>query len=211
MCPIAGYEQASFMQGISMKQIMQAALVVAAFSIGAPSASATTLMAKSDRDMSKEADMIVVGRCIKTRSEWVDKVLVTVATMNVTETLKGDTQKTIEVVLPGGIDTKRKVPVAMTYAGAPTLTPNEQVFLFLTRDAALDNAMTITGFSQGKYNVVADPQGKSIVTRNVSDARFIGGQGMSEGSRERRTLNQFKAEVQGYLKNSGTNTMEKSK
>jgi hypothetical protein len=210
-CPIAGRMRALQSQGTDMKSIMRAVLVAAIITgVCAPPLSATTLLAKSDRDMAKEADMIVVGRCIKTRSEWVGKVLVTVATMDVSETLKGSAKKTIEIVLPGGIDTKRKVPVAMTYAGAPTLTPNEQVFLFLTRDAELDNAMTITGFSQGKYNVVVNPKGKNIVTRNVSDARFIGGQGITEGSRDSRTLNQFKSEVQGYLKNPGRN-MEKSK
>jgi hypothetical protein len=193
-----------------MKKLMRAALIAAVVGVCAPTVSATTVVAKTDREMTKESDMIVLGRCVKTRSEWVDKVLVTVATVDVTETLKGGAAKTIEVVLPGGIDTKRKVPVAMTYAGAPTLIPDEQVLLFLTRDAALDNAMTISGFSQGKYNVVADPKGKSLVTRNMADARLIGGQGITEGSRERRSLSQFKSEVQSYLNNVGRD-MEKKK
>jgi hypothetical protein len=193
-----------------MKKLMRAALIAAVVGVCAPTISATTVVAKTDREMTKESDMIVLGRCVKTRSEWVDKVLVTVATVDVTETLKGGSTKTIEVVLPGGIDTKRKVPVAMTYAGAPTLIPDEQVLLFLTRDAALDNSMTISGFSQGKYNVVADPKGKSLVTRNMADARFIGGQGITEGSRERRTLSQFKSEVNSYLNNVGRD-MEKKK
>jgi hypothetical protein len=193
-----------------MKHKMLTALTAVFIGVAASSVSATTVQVKSDREMSQEADMIVVGRCVKTRSEWVDKVLVTVATLDVSETLKGSAKKTIEVILPGGIDTKRKVPVAMTYAGAPTLTPKENVFLFLSRDAALDNAMTITGYSQGKYNVVADPNGKSVVTRNISDIRFVGGQGLSEGSRERRTLSQFKGEVQAYLSNAGRD-MEKAK
>ena len=153
--------------------------------------------------MTQEADLIVVGRCLNTRSEWMGKVLVTVATLEVTETLKGSAKKTISVVLPGGVDTKRKVPVVMTYAGAPTLRPNENVFLFLNQDAALDNALTVAGFSQGKYNVVADPTGAKLVTRNMSDIRFVGGRGMSEGSRERRTLGEFRDEIRGYI--SATN------
>jgi hypothetical protein len=193
-----------------MKKLMRAALIAALVGVCAPTVSATTVVAKTDREMTKESDMIVLGRCVKTRSEWVDKVLVTIATVDVAETLKGSSAKTIEVVLPGGIDTKRKVPVAMTYAGAPTLIPDEQVLLFLTRDAALDNSMTISGFSQGKYNVVADPKGKSLVTRNMADARLIGGQGITEGSRERRTLAQFKSEVKSYLNNVGRD-MEKKK
>jgi hypothetical protein len=197
-------------KGTCMKKLMRAVFIAAVVGVCAPTVSATTVVAKTDREMTKESDMIVLGRCVKTRSEWVGKVLVTVATLDVTETLKGGSAKTIEVTLPGGIDTKRKVPVAMTYAGAPTLIPDEQVILFLNRDLALDNAMTISGFSQGKYNVASDPKGNNIVTRNISDARLIGGQGIAAGSRERRTLSEFKSEVQSYLNNAGRD-MEKKK
>jgi hypothetical protein len=72
----------------------------------------------------------------------------------------------------------------------------------------LNDAMTIAGFSQGKYNVVADPNGAKVVTRNASDVRFVGGRGMSEGSRERRTLNEMREQVQAYLKNT-SNDVEK--
>jgi hypothetical protein len=186
-----------------MKSMLYAVFTAATLMVVAPSVSATTIQVKSDREMSRQSDMIVIGQCLKTRSLWIDKTLVTIATLQVQETLKGSKSKTIDVVLPGGIDHKRKVPVAMTYAGAPTLIPKEQVFLFLTRDAGLNNAMTITGFSQGKYNVITDTKGKKSVTRNAADVNFVGGSGAAGASREARSLDQFRTEIKGYLSNAG--------
>jgi hypothetical protein len=42
----------------------------------------------------------------------------------------------------------------------------------------------------------------------MSDIRFVGGRGMSEGSRERRTLGEFRDEIQGYL-SAANNDVEK--
>src|SRR3954447_23454044 len=82
-------------------------------------------------DMVKQSDAIVIGNCTETKSVWIDRNLVTLATVSVTESLKGEAS-TLTVALPGGVDANRKIPVAMTYPGAPQMRPGEDVFLFLS-------------------------------------------------------------------------------
>src|ERR1043165_6314329 len=91
----------------------------------------TLALALSLEDMVNQSDVIAIGSCVETKSVWVDRTLVTLATFSVTESLKGNATSTITVELPGGIDANRAVPIAMTYPGAPNLTPGENAFLFL--------------------------------------------------------------------------------
>jgi hypothetical protein len=177
------------------------ALVAAAvmlFSSITPS-NATTFVTMSDQDMTQSSDAIVLGRVTQTRSQWIGKQLVTVANVQVSETLKGDAKAAIEVILPGGVDTKRRVPVAMTYAGAPTLRRNEEVLLFLERTELRANAMVISGFSQGKYNVVLDKSGTSMVTRGAAENKSLRSAQLSVGNNNRRTLAEFRDQINGYL------------
>ncbi len=44
----------------------------------------------SIKKMTEEASLIVTGKCIETKSQWVDGRLVTLATVLVSETIKGD-------------------------------------------------------------------------------------------------------------------------
>src|SRR5262245_40866133 len=81
--------------------------------------SATSLAAElSLKEMTEGASVIVTGKCLETRSQWIDRDLVTLATVSVTEAVKGDPSDTLTVVLPGGIDINRTVPIAVTYPGA---------------------------------------------------------------------------------------------
>src|SRR5262245_49315786 len=84
-------------------------------------ARATTAVHLSDANMVAQSDSIVTGECVGRESRWIDQQLVTVVTVAVSETLKGEEAATIEVVLPGGIDMNRKFPVAVTWPGAPTI------------------------------------------------------------------------------------------
>ena len=95
----------------------------------------TLALALSIGDMTDQADVIAIGNCVETRSMWVDRSLVTLVTVAVSESLKGLPGDTLTVVVPGGVDVNRKIPVAMTYPGAPRLTPGENVFLFLNADS----------------------------------------------------------------------------
>lgn len=136
----------------------------------ASTAQATTLVRLSTEQMTARASDIVVGVCTNARSVWVGRTLVTLATVSVSESLKGDAAAEVTVVLPGGVDANRAVPIAVTWPGAPTLAPNDQVMLFLEGAAPLRDGRQIVGFSQGKFSVVRDAFGRTFAsqTRSVS-------------------------------------------
>ena len=117
--------------------------------IAAGTAQATTALALSNRAMTDLAALILTGRCVEVRSAWEGRTLVTLATVEVTDVLKGDAPARVTVTLPGGIDANRKFPIAMTYAGAPQMMVGEDVFLFLGDGSGIGSGLTVVGFSQG--------------------------------------------------------------
>jgi len=165
-------------------------------------ASDTTLaVALSLQDMVSQSDVIAIGNCVSTQSAWVDGSLVTMATVSVSETLKGAGSDTVVVVLPGGIDANRKIPVSMSYPGAPRLTPGENAFLFLTAAPEFGNNYTVAGFSQGKYSIVNGEDGEPVVSRDLSEMSLRGNNGDRRGQSDVTPLSSFKERVRGYLKN----------
>lgn len=162
-------------------------------------ASDTTLaLALSIGDMTDQADVIAIGNCIDTRSMWVDRTLVTLVTVAVGEALKGAPGETLTVVVPGGIDTNRRVPVAMTYPGAPRLTPGENVFLFLNADSEV-GGYNVTGFSQGKFSIVEGEDGQPMVARDLTQVALKDNNGLRRGAANMTPLASMKAQVKGHL------------
>lgn len=154
----------------------------------------------SMREMAEGATLIVMGKCLETRSQWIDRRLVTLATVSVTETIKGDAAEVVTVVLPGGIDSNRKIPVAMTYAGAPQISPAEEVFLFLTDQDEVANGYAVMGFAQGKYSIAEDSAGEKVVTRDMTRAPMQKGVGVARGNLQAVPLPEFKEWVRRYIK-----------
>lgn len=166
-----------------------------------PTPDTSLAVALSVQDMVNESDVIAIGNCVETKSVWVDRSLVTLATVSVTESLKGNETSTVTVALPGGIDANRKIPVAMTYPGAPRIQPGEDVFLFLTPSDEVAGGYAVTGFSQGKFSIVTDEDGEQVVSRDLSKTSLQGNNGVRRGSNRSTPLATLKAEVKGYLKN----------
>lgn len=157
--------------------------------------------ALSVEDLTAQADTIAIGNCVEVKSAWAGRTLVTLATVEVTETLKGEDAKTLTVVLPGGVDVNRKIPISMTYAGAPRITPGEDVFLFLTRGSEVGGGYTVAGFSQGKFSIVKDDKGEQLVTRDLTKTVLSEKNGLRRGQTEMTPLGQLKAEVKRHLQN----------
>ena len=155
--------------------------------------------ALSIKDMVEQSDVIAVGSCTDTRSVWIDRTLVTLATVAVGETLKGPGASNITVVLPGGVDANRKFPVAMTYPGAPQIQPGENVFLFLTADSDL-GGYTVAGFSQGKFSIITDEDGEQVVSRDLTKTMLKSNNGVNRGSAKKTSLASLKAEVKQNLR-----------
>jgi hypothetical protein len=156
----------------------------------------------SMEDMARTADLIVIGSCIGTQSQWVDgRRLVTVATVSVTESIKGQAPETLQVVLPGGYGAKGKFQLAMTYAGAPTIAPEEKMALFLvSANDEIANAYSVAGFNAGKFSIVTDVDNKSVVTSVPMRVRAPRATGLTSGNSDVIELSEFKAMVEGYLK-----------
>ncbi|HEY8460986.1 MAG TPA: hypothetical protein VIM99_11430 [Blastocatellia bacterium] len=153
----------------------------------------------SMREMVEGSSLIVIGQCLETRSEWNNRRLNTLATVSVTETLKGDAPATLTVVLPGGIDANRRIPVAMRYAGAPTMAPEEGVVLFLTEDGEVANGYSVVGFSAGKFSVVQDADGEKAVASAPMRVRAPRVTGLTSGNPQVVRLSEFKEMVRSYL------------
>lgn len=145
---------------------------------------ATTLMHMSTGEMAAEADTIVIGTCISARSQRAGNALVTVVEISIDESLKGGASSIVRIVIPGGIDASRPVPVAVTVPGAPSVFQDEDVLVFLNRSALVAGAYDVVGFSQGIYQVVEDVFGNRV----AAQGRFNGANGYS--------LDEMKAEIQ---------------
>jgi hypothetical protein len=152
-------------------------------------------------DLAQQSELILTGRCTDTSSAWIEngRVLVTLATISVDEVIKGEQASSVTVVLPGGVDLNRKIPVAMTYAGAPRIAPQEEVFLFLTNEEAVSSGYSITGFAEGKFSIIEDEAGQKVISRDLIKTRVERAPGKVRGSRQFVPLSDFKQKVKGYL------------
>lgn len=160
----------------------------------------TLALALSLEDMVNQSDVIAIGKALDTRSVWIDRSLVTFVTVAVDESLKGQPGETLTVVVPGGVDANRKIPIAMTYPGAPKLTPGENVLLFLTSDSEVGGGYNVTGFAQGKFSIVEDENGEPMVSRDLTKMSLQGNNAVRRGSSNMTPLKSLKEQVKGYLK-----------
>jgi len=180
-----------------MRNLFTASLVFLMLASLAPDLGATAIKPLTIHDLTEKAQLIMVGQAIDTKSVWVDRRLVTLATVSVGEVLKGDRHPTVTVVLPGGVDAHRKFPLAMIVPGAPQIHAQEEVFLFLRRanqhSTGDAERYTIMGFSQGKFSIVTDASGSKLLAR----------QPVSAGSAGTVPLAQFKQEISGLVAGDG--------
>lgn len=151
-------------------------------------------------DMIDRSDLIAIGRCVDTKSVWANRTLLTLTTISVAETLKGAEPETITVALPGGIDANRKFPVAMSFPGAPRISPGEDLFLFLTANPEVAGSYTVTGFSQGKFSILKDKEGEHFVTRDLTNTMLKNNNGVRRGSADMTPLASLKAQVKAHLR-----------
>ena len=159
----------------------------------------TLAVALSLEDMVDQSDVIAIGNCVETKSVWVDRTLVTLATVSVSETLKGAQTGNLTVVLPGGADMNRQVPVAVSYPGAPRITPGENVFLFLNSDVDYGLGYNVAGFAQGKFSIVSDEDGQPVVSRDLTRMALQGNNGVRRGGANVTPLEAFKDRVKARL------------
>jgi len=169
------------------------ALAVLLAGVASP-AHATTAARLSTEALARAADVIVVGRVVDQSTRWVDRNLVTLVTVAVSEALKGDAGGRLTVALPGGVDASRRIPVAMIWPAAPVVRTREEVFLFLVASDEVDGAYTVLGFAQGKFSIVGEGDDKRV-SRDLTALDLADAKGVSRGARTRDSLVRFRAEV----------------
>lgn len=182
-----------------MSRLRYLALCAALLLLAATPAAATTAVQMSDEDLVSSADLILVGQCTAVQSTWVGRDLVTLATIEVGESLKGSAGETVTVVLPGGVDDSGPVPVAVTWPGAPSLAPGEEAFLFLNQFPSVEGGYAVSGFSQGMFAVIESPDGEPQVSRNLSAMSLRGAGGDRPGEVRAERLESFLAHVRSLL------------
>lgn len=171
-----------------MRRVARAVLGLVAVALALTPAWATTAVERTDTDLIQEAAIIVTGHCTHLQSQWLDRTLVTIATISVSEVLKGQAGSEVTVVLPGGIDVHRRVPIAMTYPAAPEIYQQENVLLFLTSEGRVPNGYAIVGFSQGKLTIANDGLGQQVASQNLSALNLQGRTGAVRPGRSKTLL-----------------------
>lgn len=130
-----------------------------AFLLGAllcEAALATTLVKADLAQLTRQSDVVVVGQVTRVGSRFTSdrQRIVTDTEIAVSQAVKGEVQKTIVVMQPGGEvgDLGQKV------AGVALFTPGEEVVVFLERRG---ERYFVVGLGQGKYKVQRSSDGKA--------------------------------------------------
>ncbi len=79
--------------------------------------------------LTAQAQKVIVGSVLTTRSSVDSDGLWTVATIGVSETLRGESEMVVDVRIPGG----KIEDLEMQVRGAPTLIPGDNVLLYNKR------------------------------------------------------------------------------
>jgi hypothetical protein len=182
-----------------MNLTLRRALGFAAGALVAASLGATTVVDKSHDTMAREAALIATGQCTQLASAWLGRQLVTVATVRVDERLKGLSSSEIQVIIPGGIDVNRPIPIAMTVPGAPQIVPHESVLLFLAEETRVPNGYAIVGFAQGKFSLVEEAGGRKVVRQNLTALNLAKAAGSHPGTAQAFPLEQLRQEIHDAL------------
>jgi len=104
------------------------------------------------------ADTIVVGECVEVESQWRKNKIYTSATIEISESIKGNAPSIIRIEYLGGtaLHPKLNAPVSMKVSNGASFTEGEQNVLFL-KDSA-KGYYQLMGKSQGKIAIDTDEE-----------------------------------------------------
>ena len=98
------------------------------------------------------SEAIVRGTLSGARTDWVGRKIYTFYDLSVSDTIKGETQKTMAVAVPGGAKGK----IASVWAGVPQFAVGDEVVLFGTRFGR-GPAFQAIGLFEGLVKVRTNP------------------------------------------------------
>jgi hypothetical protein len=167
-------------------------------------ANASMARAASFDDKVDNAARIVVGKCVRQRTEWdaAHRWILTYATFSVEKTLKGMPASEVTVIIPGGTVGE----VHQETVGMPAFREGGENVLFV-RDTR--SGPTVLYFEQGAYDIVRDQRGDRIVQPVASDAVHIDTQrGIAVAAESPRSLRDFESDIQSSMTRQAKNRME---
>ena len=159
---------------------------------------ATVILPAEFREIVSGSQLIVHGRVVDLRSEWVEgrSRIDTFVTIEAATFYRGSPAPTITFRTPGGEVGHHKSIIV----GAPQFRVGDEAVLFLKTDSLA--GPQIFGLNQGLFRVRVDPRtGRRLVVRHVLVSQGSGSERVMRGDRDRRplTLDAFGALVRSTL------------
>jgi len=184
-----------------MKMLKALACAVAVFAV--PAIALGAVMVKLEtKDLAGQADAVVVGTVTASKAQWNEgkTKIITLSTVKIAETVKGDLKGEVPVRTFGGeVD-----GLAQLVPGMPQFAKDEEVVLFLKSE---DKAWHVVGLGQGKFTVLREKD-KDPVVFNKLDGLTLGKKDEKGGvtidknapAPVKKPLKDFIAEIRSFLK-----------
>ena len=131
--------------------------------------SGLTIKDASIEELTVESDLIVHGKIQSVRYEWDDKNLKKISTIvevSVFEYLKGDDERTIEIVQMGG----KMDDIEDIIYGTPKLNTNDEVLLFLVKE---NEQYAIHSIALGCYKVLTNDKNQKTAINELYGVNLI--------------------------------------
>jgi hypothetical protein len=180
-------------------------LLLGTLAIALPFAANASVMRAIDFDTKVDhAAAIVLGKCVKTRSEWdpSHRTILTWSTFQVEETLKGTPAAEVTVVTPGGV----VGDVHQDTVGIRPFREGSENVVFV-RNTSI--GPTVLYFDQGAYDVATDDRGDKIVAPVETNVIRVDTQrGVAVESERARTLREFKSDIHDSVERTRGMKME---
>jgi hypothetical protein len=174
-----------------------------AASLVAVDADATLQRAVRFDDKVDQAAAIVLGKVVRTRSQWdpSHRWILTYSTLTVEQTLKGTAPAEVTLVTPGGT----VGDVNQSTIGIRPFREGDENVVFIKNTSA---GPTVLYFDQGAYDVRTDDHGDKVVAPVATDAVQIDTQRGAVESEHPRVLRDFAREVHESLERTRANKMD---
>jgi hypothetical protein len=178
---------------------LAALLALVAIAIAVPAAQAAIAQAATFDEKVDHAAAIILGKCVRTEARYdpTGRWIVTYATFDVEQSMKGNAAGQVTIVTPGGSVNG----IHQETIGVPVFHRGDEHVVFLRNTRV---GLTPLYFDQGTYNVTAGEHGEKLIVPMPSNVVHIDTQRamVVTSADEPRTLDAFKSAVSESM--SGT-------
>jgi hypothetical protein len=177
-------------------------MALVAIAIAAPAAQAAVVQAASFDEKVDNAAAIILGKCVKTEARYdpTGRWIVTYATFNVEQSMKGDAAGQLTIVTPGGSVNG----IHQETIGVPVFNVGDEHVVFLRNTRV---GLIPLYFDQGTYNVAVGEHGEKMIVPMPSNVMHLDTQRamvVTAPADEPRTLGAFKNAVSESINSRAT-------